>query len=244
MRPFLLLTTRVEDDAASHEYGLFVSLTGLPPSRLAHHRLDVEPLPAGLDLRDYAGVFLAGSPFTSTDPVASKSDVQLRVERELDELLDRIEADDVPFFGACYGIGTLGRHAGAVIDRRYGERSGAVAVTLTDEGRTDPVFGVLPPRFDAFVGHKEAISVLPEGAVLLATGEACPVQGFRIGRNRYATQFHPELTVDAMVARVRTYSRHGYFDPADTAAVADRVAAADVSASHGVLRSFAERYSD
>lgn len=244
MRPFLLLTTRVEDDAASHEYGLFVSLTGLPPSRLAHHRLDVSPLPTGFDVHDYAGVFLAGSPFTSTDPVESKSSVQVRVERELDALLDRIEADDVPFFGACYGIGTLGRHAGAVIDRRYGEKSGAVGVTLTAEGRDDPVFGVLPPRFDAFVGHKEAISVLPEGAVLLATGEACPVQGFRIGRNRYATQFHPELTVDAMVARVRTYSRHGYFDPAETAAVADRVAAADVSASHSVLRSFAERYSD
>ncbi|RWZ59614.1 glutamine amidotransferase [Labedella populi] len=244
MRPFLLLTTRVEDDAASHEYGLFVALTGLAPSRLAHHRLDVAPLPAGLDLDDYSGVFLAGSPFTSTDPVESKSTVQLRVERELDDLLDRIEADDVPFFGACYGIGTLGRHAGAVIDRRYGEQSGAVSVTLTAEGSMDPVFSVLPARFDAFVGHKEAISVLPEGAVLLAMGEACPVQGFRIGRNRYATQFHPELTVDAMVARVRTYSRHGYFDPSDTAAVADRVAAADVSASHRVLRSFAERYSD
>ncbi len=244
MRPFLLLTTRVEDEAAAHEYGLFVSLTGLPPSRLAHHRLDVAPLPQGIDLADYAGVFLAGSPFTSTDPVETKSEVQLRVERELDDLLDRIAADDVPFFGACYGIGTLGRHAGAVIDRRYGERSAAVPVALTAEGAADPVFGVLPPVFDAFVGHKEAVAVLPAEAVLLATGESCPVQAFRIGRNRYATQFHPELTVDAMVARVRTYSRHGYFDPADTAAVADRVAAADVDASHRVLRSFAERYSD
>jgi GMP synthase (glutamine-hydrolysing) len=241
MRPFLLLTTRVEDEAAAHEYGLFLSLAGLRPSELAHHRLDVEPLP-DIDLATYSGVFLAGSPFTSTDPAESKSDTQVRVEAELDALLDRIAADDVPFFGACYGIGTLGRHAGAVIDRRFGERSGPVPIALTAEGAADPVFGRLPPAFDAFVRHKEAVSVLPPGAVLLATGAACPVQAFRIGRNRYATQFHPELTVDAMLARVRTYSGHGYFDPAETSAVADRVAAADVTASHGVLRSFAERY--
>lgn len=242
MRPFLLLTTRVEDDAAANEYGLFVALTGLRPSDLAHHRLDIDPLPEDLDLSAYSGVFLAGSPFTSTDPPHLKSVVQVRVERELDELLGRIDADDVPFFGACYGIGTLGRHAGAVIDRTYGEPSSAVAISLTDAALSDPVFSVLPPVFDAFVGHKEAVSVLPEGAVLLASGDACPVQAFRIGRNRYATQFHPELTVDAMVARVRTYSGHGYFDPADTDAVAARVAAADVTASHRVLRAFAERY--
>ncbi|RUR03411.1 glutamine amidotransferase [Labedella endophytica] len=242
MRPFLLLTTRVEDATAANEYELFVELTGLPRTGLAHHRLDVAPLPAGFDLGDYSGVFLAGSPFTSTDPPATKSAVQVRVERELHDLLDLVARDDVPFFGACYGIGTLGRHAGAVIDRTYGERSGAVAVRLTDEGADDPVFGALPRVFDAFVGHKEAVAVLPADAVLLATGDACPVQAFRIGRNRYATQFHPELTVEAMVARVLTYSTHGYFDPTETAAVAERVARADVDASHRVLRAFAERY--
>lgn len=242
MRPFLLLTTRVEDETAANEYELFVELTGLLPSQLAHHRLDVAPLPPTFDLADYSGVFLAGSPFTSTDPVESKPAVQLRVERELDELLGLVAAHDIPFFGACYGIGTLGRHAGAVIDRTYGERSSAAAIRLTDEGAADPVFGVLPTEFDAFVGHKEAIAVLPPDAVLLATGDACPVQAFRIGANRYATQFHPELTVEAMVERVLTYSTHGYFDPAETTAVAERVAAADVAASHRVLRAFAERY--
>jgi GMP synthase (glutamine-hydrolysing) len=242
MRPFLLLTTRVEDEAASNEYELFVSLSGLLPSQLAHHRLDISPLPPDFDLARYSGVFLAGSPFTSTDPPESKSAVQVRVERELDELLGRIATEDVPFFGACYGIGTLGRHAGAVVDRTYGEPSSATAIRLTDDGAVDPVFGVLPPRFDAFVGHKEAIAVLPEGAVLLATSDACPVQAFRIGDNLYATQFHPELTVEAMVARVLTYSAHGYFDPADTAAIAAGVTLADVTASHRVLRSFAERY--
>lgn len=242
MRPFLLLTTRVENEAAANEYELFASLTGLHDGHLAHHRLDVSPLPPTFDLSDYSGVFLAGSPFTSTDPPESKTDTQVRVERELDDLLGLIAADDVPFFGACYGIGTLGRHAGAVIDRTFGERSSAAPIRLTEAGAADPVFGVLPLRFDAFVGHKEAIAVLPDDAVLLATGAACPVQAFRIGNNRYATQFHPELTVDAMVARVLTYSTHGYFDPAETAEVAARVAAADVSASHRVLRAFAERY--
>ena len=74
----------------------------------------------------------------------------------------------------------------------------------------DPLFGVLPPRFDAFVGHKEAVSRLPEGAVLLAGSATCPVQAFRLGRRVYATQFHPELDVEGLVHRLTIYRDHGY----------------------------------
>ena len=57
----------------------------------------------------------------------------------------------------------------------------------------------MPPTFDAFLGHKEAVRRLPEGAVLLASSADCPVHAFRIGRNVYATQFHPELDVEGLV---------------------------------------------
>ena len=82
--------------------------------------MEAGPLPV-LDLADYSGVIVGGSPFTSSDPAGQKSEAQHRVERELSALLDRIVADDFPFLGACYGVGTLGLHQGAVIDRTYGE---------------------------------------------------------------------------------------------------------------------------
>ena len=86
-------------------------------------------------------------------------------------------------------------------------------------GGEDSLLGSLPPKFEAFLGHKEAVSRLPHGAVLLASSAACPVQAFRLGRNVYATQFHPELDVEALLERIEVYRHHGYFDPAELAEV-------------------------
>lgn len=213
MKPFLLLSSRAEDLAADGEYAAFLRCTGLDAGQLQRIRLEAAPLPR-LDLDDYSGILLGGGPFNSSDPADDKSAVQHRVERELSALLDEVVARDFPFFGACYGIGTLGVHQGGVVDRTYGEPIGAVEVALTAEGAADPVLAGLPERFSAFVGHKEACRSLPPGAVLLATSAACPVQMFRVKSNVYATQFHPELDVEGLITRIRVYQHAGYFEPA------------------------------
>ena len=112
MKPFLLLASRAEDVAAEEEYRSYLRFGGLDESELRRIRLEAAPLPE-LDLADYSGVIVGGSPFTSSDPPEHKSETQHRVERELAGLLDRIVAQDFPFLGACYGVGTLGRHHGA-----------------------------------------------------------------------------------------------------------------------------------
>jgi GMP synthase (glutamine-hydrolysing) len=214
VKPFLLLSSRAEDLAADDEYAGFLRCTGLPVERLHRIRLESAPLPR-LDLDAYSGILLGGGPFNASDAPDLKSPVQLRVERELSLLLDEIVEEDFPFFGACYGVGTLGVHQGGVVDRTYGEPIGAVEISLTPEGAEDPVLAGLPERFDAFVGHKEACRTLPPGAVLLATSAACPVQMFRVRRNVYATQFHPELDLAGLVTRIRVYQHAGYFEPAE-----------------------------
>src|SRR4051794_38193268 len=166
--------------------------------------MEAGPLPE-LDLDDHAGVLVGGGPFNSSDLPGAKSAVQLRVERELASLLDEIVARDYPFLGACYGVGTLGVHQGGVIDSTYAEPVQAAPVTLTEAGRDDPLLGVLPETFEAFVGHKEAVTRLPPTAVLLASSPDCPVQAFRVGRNVYATQFHPELDVPGIHTRIEIY---------------------------------------
>jgi GMP synthase (glutamine-hydrolysing) len=100
-----------------------------------------------------------------------------------------------------------------VVDRRYAEPVGSVSVTLTSEGQRDPLLGGLPATFDAFVGHKEALSRLPDHAVLLASSATCPVQAFRIGCHVYATQFHPELDAAGLCTRIDVYKHAGYFEP-------------------------------
>ena len=241
VRPFLLLSTRADTAAALGEYDAFCRFGGLTPRDLHQVRLEQAPMPP-LDLDAWSGIIVGGSPFCTSDPEDEKSDVQRRVERELGALLDEVVDRDTPFLGACYGVGTLGVHQGAVVDRTWGEPVGAVPVTLTAEGRADPVFAVVPPVFDAFVGHKEAIRVPPRGAAVLASSAGCPVQAFRIKQNLYATQFHPELDVPGIIERVRIYQDAGYFPAGDTERVAAALQSSDVVHPPLLLRAFVQRY--
>jgi GMP synthase (glutamine-hydrolysing) len=241
VKPFLLLATRPEDAAADSEYELFIRFSGLDERDLRRVRLEQRAL-GPIDLRDWSGILLGGGPFNSSDPEASKSVVQRRVEADLRRLLDRVIDEDFPFLGACYGIGALGSHQGAVVDRQYAEPVGAVEITLTPEGRQDPLLGALPATFDAFAGHKEAISHLPRHAVLLATSPRCPVQAFRIGFRVYATQFHPELDVAGLSTRIDVYKHAGYFPPAQADELKARAYRSNVVYPHALLRRFAESY--
>ncbi|SEC11694.1 GMP synthase (glutamine-hydrolysing) [Nocardioides exalbidus] len=212
MKPFLFLGTRAEDDVAQQEYDAVLAGCGLRPDELVRVRLEQGPL-APVDLDDWSGVILGGGPFNVSDPEESKSPAQRQAEADLHDLAVRAVAADFPFLGACYGIGVLGSLGGGIVDRTWGEPICALPVRLTDEGRADPLLGTMPPEFTAYLGHKEAVSRLPEGAVLLASTDTCPVHAFRIGLNVYATQFHPELDAVAICDRIDAYSSHGYYEP-------------------------------
>jgi GMP synthase (glutamine-hydrolysing) len=241
VKPFLLLAVRADDAAADNEYESFLACAGLRERDLRRYRLEQRPL-GDVDLQDWSGIFLGGGPFTASDPEESKSPVQRRVEADLRGVLEKVISADFPFLGACYGIGTLGSHQGAVVDRRYAEPIGAVPVTLTGDGRQDPLLAGLPATFDAFVGHKEAISRLPHHAVLLASSPACPVQAFRIGSAVYATQFHPELDAAGLCTRIEVYKHAGYFEPAQAGELKARAHRSNVAHPPAILRRFARRH--
>jgi GMP synthase (glutamine-hydrolysing) len=241
VKPFVLLATRAEDEAADDEYAGMLRAGGLDESDLHRIRLEAGPMPR-LDLDRYSGIILGGGPFDSSDPESAKSPVQLRVEAELRGLLDELVARDFPFLGACYGVGTLGVHQGGVVDRTYGEPVGAVPVTLTAAGLADPLLAGLPATFAAFAGHKEACRDLPPRAVLLASSPACPVQMFRVRSNLYATQFHPELDVPGVVMRVRIYQHAGYFIPDTLENLIAGLQQAVVTEPPRILANFVARY--
>ena len=241
MKPFILLATRDDDDPADAEYEAFLTRTGLDERELRRVRLESTPMPE-FDLDAFSGIIVGGSPFNTTTPEAAKSATQRRVEAEFTALLDRVVAVDFPFLGACYGIGTLARHQGAVIDSTYAEEVDAPEITLTSAGAHDPLCAGMTPVFQAFVAHNDAILVPPPAAIVLATSEPCPVQMLRIKNNLYATQFHPELDGEAFAHRQAFYADHGYFDPDELPAVQAWTRAQDVSQSWAVLRNFAEHY--
>ncbi len=241
MEPILLLSIRADDAAADNEYESFLALAGLGEDELRRVRLDQRAL-GELDLRDWSGIWVGGGPFNYTDPDENKSPVQRRVEADLNRLLDAVVGSDFPFLGACYGVGALGSHQGAVFDKRYAEPVGTVRVRLTEAGRRDPLLRELPAEFDAFTGHKEAIGELPGHAVLLASSAACPVQAFRVGANVYATQFHPELDAAGICTRVDVYKYAGYFDPSEADEIKALAWRSEISYPPAILRAFVGRY--
>lgn len=239
MKPFLLLATRSVDRAADSEYDAMLRFSGLDRPQLQRVRLEQGPV-GPIDLDDFSGVILGGGPFNASE--AQRSALQIRVEAEISSLLDEIVEQDFPFLGCCYGIGTLGLHQGAVVDRTYSEPVGPTEITLTDEGRADQLFAILPDTFEAFLGHKEAISKLPGHAVELASSPSCPVQAFRIGQNVYATQFHPELDVPGIETRIDVYKHEGYFEPDEADQLKARARASTVVHPPAILRRFVELF--
>lgn len=239
MRPFLLLATRADDPAADDEYAGFLHYSGLMEHQLVRHRLEADPLPR-LDLDEWSGIIVGGSPFNVSD--ATKGDLQLRVEEDLARVARQVVEEDFPFLGACFGVGVLGSTQGGVVDRTFSEPPTSIEVTQTESGQNDPLLAGIPPTFHAIVGHKEACRVLPDGAVLLAAGAACPVQMFRIGKNVYATQFHPELDADSLQTRLEIYAGQGYCEPEEAVHLVAQARAADVSSVSRVLRNFVSRY--
>jgi GMP synthase (glutamine-hydrolysing) len=241
VKPFLLLAIRAEDAAADNEYDSFLSLSGLKEGELRRVRLEQRAL-GDVDPGDWSGFLVGGGPFNYTDPEDLKTPVQRRVEADLNGLLDKVVSADYPFLGACFGVGALGRHQGAVLDRRFSEPVGPVEITLTPQGQQDPLLGPLPADFEAFTGHKEAISRLPGHAVLLASSAGCPVQAFRVGANVYATQFHPELDVAGLCTRIDVYKHAGYFEPDQADEIKAQATRSHITWPPEILRGFVGRY--
>ncbi|MHC2998601.1 glutamine amidotransferase-related protein [Microbacterium sp. HJ5] len=240
--PLLYVCVRPQQGAAAAEYESFRVATKLDESTLGHLDLVREPLPDDVFER-YRGFVVGGSPFNVADPESTKTDVQRRLESDLERIAARAaQADGPAALFTCYGIGVVTRMLGGQVSRGFPEDTGPVTVELTDAGRGDALFGGLATRFTALTAHKEGAAEPPPGATLLAVNQACPVQAYVVGDRLYATQFHPEPTTKAFTERMAVYRDDGYFEADAYESIAGRVLAASVTEPARLLRAFARRF--
>ena len=243
MKPFLILQLRPETDASDAEFASILARSGLGVAQTRRIRLDCQDLPEGLEVSDYAGVIVGGGPGCVSDAPSDKSPTEARVEGAILSLMPQITNRDHPFMGCCYGLGILAHHLGGDVSKaRYGEAVGASDCSLTPEGAKDPLLSGLPRDWQAFVGHKEAVQILPKGCVHLVASGPCPFQMIRHGQNVYATQFHPEADAHDFEQRIRIYKDHGYFPPEQADDLIGRCHAADVTIPGEILRRFVARF--
>ncbi len=238
-RPFLVIQLRPEDETADDELAAICRYGALADHEVERIRAEVDGLP-NIDLKKYSGIIVGGSPFDVS--AEHKTDIQQKIKRDFAQLFERIEAQDFPFLGCCSGNGLLGHHCGAVISKKFGEPVGGTWVSLTDDGRTDPLLQGFPEQFRVLLGHKEACDDVPPGTTLLIRGDRCPVQMFRLKQNVYATQFHPEGDVAGFTLRINVYREHGYFHPDEADALIASIQNEQLAHANLILKRFVERY--
>ena len=163
---------------------------------------DADPrFPAGVGLRDYAGVTMTGSALNVYNGGPS-------VMRQID-LVKAVFDAGVPLFGSCWGLQIAVTAAGGEVraNPRGREFGFARRIQLTDAGREHRLFAGKPSAFEAPCVHRDAIASLPPGAALLATNEfGVQASSFKVGRGSFwGVQYHPEYDFGDIAAAAERY---------------------------------------
>ncbi len=102
-----------------------------------------------------------------------------------------------PVIGVCLGSQLMAKALGVTVRSGKALEIGMTPVRLTDEGKTDPVFGAGPESFEVFEWHGEIFD-LPKDCVPLAGSDVAPLQAFRYGDRAYGLLFHVEMEEDGI----------------------------------------------
>ena len=121
---------------------------------------------------------------------------------------------DIPTLAICFGHQLVGEMLGSEVKRDAATaKAGTFPVSQTKNAAEDPIFAGVSQSFLANYAHKDSLSELPFGATLLASGELCPVAGFRYKKNIYSFQFHPEISHEESLKRREM--NPSYYTPED-----------------------------
>ena len=170
-----------------------------------HHRyVDLprgEPPPR--DLRGVGGLIVLGGPMA-----AYQQDRYPFLATE-SGLVERALAAGRPVLGICLGAQLIASVLGARVYPGERREVGWAPITLTDDGREDPVFGQMEPTLTVFHMHGDTYE-LPADARNLARSALYEQQAFRYGDLVYGLQFHLEFT-DTMIQRLATEAESGTY---------------------------------
>ena len=137
------------------------------------------------ELDGYSGLVILGGPMSACEVehghlATEVSLIRTAIEREL------------PVLGICLGAQLIAKALGAHVRPNRVPEIGWYRVSMTEEGRRDPLFSGFGETETLFQWHADTFR-MPRKAVLLATSPDCRNQAFRFGDRVYGFQFHLEV---------------------------------------------------
>ena len=158
-------------------------------------------LPTGTSLDQYDGIAWTGSSLTIhvDEP---------RVRKQID-FARSVYAAGTPSFGSCWAAQMAVTAAGGLcaVNPKGREFGISRKITLTDLGRSHPMYRGKKHVFDAFTSHGDEIISLPAGAQHLASNGHSMVQGVSVTHEKgtfWAVQYHPEYDLSEIAGLTST----------------------------------------
>lgn len=205
----ILVQVRKDQRMKLHEITCFETSGRISDERVVSHDLLERPLDVGR-IAAFDGIIIGGSgDYSVLDEIPNL--------KSLSEFILEAKVRDLPVISSCWGAQFLAETFGGKVIRDPEHREiGSVEVVRSDAAMDDPLFRDMPEKFWVQSGHVDRISVLPEGAVLLAGSPACAIQAFTFPKSgMYGIQFHPELGRDDVRLRLEYY-KENYLSDADS----------------------------
>ena len=161
-------------------------------------------LPTGVTLADFDGIAWTGSAlnaYSGEDAVTH----QVSLARASVE-------SGVPVFGSCWGMQIVAQALGGTVQACEQGREIGIGreILLNAAGRDHPLFAGRNPCYSALTVHMDEVSVVPDGAIVLAGNRHSAIQAFVLETSQYrfwGVQYHPEYSLAELAAIFRRYGQ-------------------------------------
>ena len=141
------------------------------------------------DLNDFDMIWVMGGPMDTW-----QEDTYPWLIDEKRAIREAVLEREMPFLGFCLGAQLLADALGGDVAAMATPEVGVMDVTLTEEGREDPLFEGLTANVRCLQWHSYEVRRAPAGARILCHSPLCGNQAFAVGSTAYGIQYHVELT--------------------------------------------------
>jgi GMP synthase (glutamine-hydrolysing) len=159
-----------------------------------------DSLPQTVDNLDY--LIVMGGP---QSPATSKAECpHFHARTEIEFISEAITKGKL-LLGVCLGAQLIGEALGARFEHSPEREIGVFDLTLTPDGKKDPIFSTFPHVFPVGHWHGDMPGLTPAAAIL-ATSKGCPRQVIRYSPRVYGFQCHFEFTPAAIEEMIKNNS--------------------------------------